>query len=169
MNRPELGNLAPDFELVANNGRLVKLSDYRNRKNVVLYFYPKDDTPGCIKEACGFRDVMDDLFECDTIVLGISPDNLSSHQRFVAKYYLPFLLLCDENKEACLLYGTWGEKILYGRKMTGVLRTTFIIAKDGRVAKVFEKVKPAEHSKEVLGYIKTLNRVSAKSSFASVV
>ncbi len=103
---------------------------------------------------------MDELFECDTVVLGISPDNLYSHQRFVAKYYLPFLLLCDKDKKAISAYGVWGQKLLYGKKIDGILRTTFVVDKDGKIAKIFEKVKPAEHAKEVLGYIKSLNRLS---------
>ena len=158
----EPGITAPDFELIANNGRTMNLSYYWGRKNVVLYFYPKDDTPGCVTEACGFREVMDDLFECDTIVLGISPDNMSAHQKFIAKYYLPFLLLSDPNKDACNKYGVWGEKSMYGKKYMGVLRTTFIIGKDGKILKIFEKVKPAEHGKEVLAYVKTLNRLSVR-------
>ena len=161
-------SVAPNFALIASNGRMVSLANYVGRKNVVLYFYPKDDTPGCIKEACGFREVMDDLFECDTIVLGISPDNLYSHQRFVAKYYLPFLLLCDKDKEVSQSYGVGGEKLLYGKKVSGILRTTFIVGKDGKIAKIFEKVKPAEHAKEVVLYIKTLNRVTVKKSLAAV-
>jgi peroxiredoxin Q/BCP len=160
MEKPEVGSTAPNFELVASNGRQVSLESYFHRKNVVLYFYPKDDTEGCIKEACGFREVMDDLFESDTIVLGISPDNLYSHQRFVAKYYLPFLLLCDSDTNVSRQYGVWGEKLVYGKKTLGILRTTFVVDKDGKVAKIFDKVKPAEHAKEVLNYIKTLNRVS---------
>ncbi len=169
MKKMDIGCAAPDFELVASNGRDVSLRNYLGRKNVVLYFYPKDDTSGCIKEACGFRDVMDDLFECDTVVLGISPDNLYSHQRFVAKYYLPFLLLCDKDKQVSLQYGVWGEKVMYGKKYLGILRTTFIVGKDGKIANIFEKVKPAEHAKEVLGYIKTLNQVKAKQTLAAVV
>lgn len=160
MGKPEVGSTAPNFELVASNGRQISLESYFHRKNVVLYFYPKDDTEGCIKEACGFREVMDDLFESDTIVLGISPDNLYSHQRFVAKYYLPFLLLCDSDITVSRQYGVWGEKLVYGKKTLGVLRTTFVVDKDGKVAKIFDKVKPAEHAKEVLSYIKTLNRLS---------
>ena len=162
MKELEPGDKAPNFELIANNGRLVSLGYYLQRKNVVLYFYPKDDTPGCVTEACGFRDVMDDLFECDTIVLGISPDNMSAHQKFIAKYYLPFLLLSDLGRKVCNKYGVWGEKALYGKKYFGVLRTTFIIGKDGRILRIFEKVKPKEHAKEVLDYIKTLNCVTVR-------
>ncbi|MCC6759340.1 MAG: thioredoxin-dependent thiol peroxidase [Candidatus Omnitrophica bacterium] len=160
MNKPQVGSIAPNFALVASNGRQVSLEHYYGRKNVVLYFYPKDDTEGCIKEACGFREVMDDLFESDTVVLGISPDNLHSHQRFVAKYYLPFLLLCDSETNVSRQYGIWGEKLVYGKKTMGICRTTFIVNKEGKIAKIFEKVKPAEHAKEVLSYIKTLNRLT---------
>ncbi len=164
MKKLDVGSQAPSFALIASNGRMVSLSNYLGRKNVVLYFYPKDDTPGCIKEACGFRDVMDELFECDTVVLGISADNLYSHQRFVAKYYLPFLLLCDKEKQVISSYGVWGEKLMYGKKISGILRTTFIVDKDGKIAKIFEKVKPAEHAKEVLNYIKSLNRLTVAAS-----
>ena len=164
----EAGDKAPDFDLIANNGRMMNLHYYLGWKNVILYFYPKDDTPGCVTEACGFRDVMDDLFECDTIVLGISPDNMSAHQKFIAKYYLPFLLLSDPRREVCNKYGVWGEKSLYGKKYFGVLRTTFIVGKDGKIVKIFETVRPKDHGKEVLAYIKTLNRLTARSSLASV-
>lgn len=162
IKKPEVGRTAPDFDLIANNGRTINLRYYFGRKNVVLYFYPKDDTPGCVTEACGFRDVMDDLFECDTIVLGISPDTMSAHQKFIAKYYLPFLLLSDPDKTVCERYGVWGEKSLYGKKYFGVLRTTFVIGKDGKILKIFEKVKPKEHGKEVLSYVKTLNRLTVR-------
>lgn len=164
MQKPEVGSLAPDFSLIANNGRTVDFSNYLGRKNIVLYFYPKDDTPGCITEACGFRDVMNDLFDCDTIVLGISPDALYSHQQFVAKYYLPFLLLCDEDKSITRKYGAWKEKVVYGKKVWGVCRTTFIIDKSGKIARIFEKVKPEDHAKEVLGYIKSLNHLTVAGS-----
>lgn len=160
MKKLQVGSTAPNFSVIASNGRIVSLSNYLGRRNVVLYFYPKDDTPGCIKEACGFREVMDELFECDTIVLGISADNLYSHQQFVAKYYLPFLLLCDKDRQVISAYGVWGQRILYGKKIDGILRTTFIVDKDGKIVKIFEKVKPADHAKEVLSYIKSLNRLA---------
>lgn len=164
MQKLEVGSLAPGFSLIANNGRSVSLSNYLGRKNIVLYFYPKDDTLGCIQEACGFRDVMDELFKCDTIILGISPDALFSHQQFVAKYYLPFLLLCDHDKDITQKYGAWKEKVVYGKKVLGVCRTTFIIDKEGKIVRIFEKVKPEEHAKEVLAYIKSLNRLTVASA-----
>src|SRR3989338_7437568 len=119
MTKMEIGKLAPDFELAANNGRNVSLGDYIGRKNIVLYFYPKDDTPGCITEACGFRDAIKDVQRLNATVLGISPDSMSSHQKFVGKYGLTFLLLSDEKKKACKAYGVWIEKSMYGRKYMG--------------------------------------------------
>ncbi len=141
--------LAPDFTLPDENGEMHSLSKYLGR-NVVLYFYPKDDTPGCTAEACKFRDDYSAYEKTDVVILGVSPDSPKSHAKFKAKYQLPFSLLSDENHEVLSKYGAWGKKKMYGKEYDGVLRTTYIIAKDGKILKVFENVKPAEHSAEIL-------------------
>jgi peroxiredoxin Q/BCP len=143
------GQEAPDFELASDRGGTVRLSDLRGRP-VVLYFYPKDDTSGCTKEACGFRDAGPDLEGVDAVVLGVSPDDVSSHRKFRDKYDLNFQLLADTDHEVASAYGAWGKKKMYGREYEGILRTTFVIGPDGRVEKVFEKVKPAHHAAEVV-------------------
>ncbi|SRR5581483_5578943 len=143
------GDPAPPFSLPADDGRQVSLKDFRGRK-VVLYFYPKDDTPGCTAEACGFRDTWEEVVEAGAVVLGVSPDDVPSHARFRKKYGLPFPLLADRDHRVAEAYGAWGEKVLYGRKHQGVLRTTFIIDEAGRIARVFERVQPAGHASEVL-------------------
>ena len=144
---------APDFELVDSNGNVRSLKEFRG-KPVVLYFYPKDDTPGCTKEACSFRDDYSVYKEAGVIILGISPDSPKSHAKFQAKYNLPFTLLADENHEVCELYGVWGRKKFMGREYDGVFRTTFLIGPDGVVVKVFPEVKPDGHSQEVLRALK---------------
>lgn len=141
--------LAPDFNLKDENGVEHKLSDYRGKK-VVLYFYPKDDTPGCTTEACGFRDIYSDYEKAGAVVLGVSPDSVKSHFKFKSKFDLPFTLLADENHEVCALYGVWGRKKFMGREYDGVFRTTFAIDPEGNILKVFENVKPDGHSQEVL-------------------
>jgi peroxiredoxin Q/BCP len=150
------GGPAPDFVLVDENGDSHNLSDYRG-KPVVLYFYPKDDTSGCTKEACGFRDDYSAYQEADVVILGVSPDTSKSHTKFKTKYELPFTLLADTEKEVINSYGVWGPKKSFGREYDGVLRTTFLIGKDGQVLKVFEKVKPAEHSAEILAALAELD------------
>lgn len=140
---------APDFELYDDEGRLRRLSDYRGQK-VVLYFYPADDTPGCTKEACNFRDDYSAYLNAGVTILGVSPDSVQSHVKFKAKYGIPFNLLADEGHKVCDLYGTWGPKVLAGRHYDGVLRTTFLIDPQGEIVQVFEKVRPAEHNEEVL-------------------
>jgi thioredoxin-dependent peroxiredoxin len=140
---------APDFELLDDTNVPRKLSDFRG-KNVVLYFYPADDTPGCTKEACNFRDDYSAYEKADIVILGVSPDTVKSHVKFKQKFQLPFPLLADEGHKICDLYGVWGPKKLMGREYEGVLRTTFLIDKDGQIVKVFENVRPAEHSAEVL-------------------
>jgi len=137
---------APDFELFDDTNTLRKLSDYRGR-SVVLYFYPKDDTPGCIKEACNFRDDYSDYEKAGVVVLGVSPDDVDSHVEFKNKYQLPFPLLADMEHKVCDLYQVWGLKLSLSM---GVLRTTFLIDGNGNIIKVFEDVAPAEHSAEVL-------------------
>lgn len=152
---PSTDTLAPDFELPASNGQTVRLKELKGQ-NVVLYFYPKDDTPGCTVEACGFRDSQKDFAKYNTVVFGISPDSLKSHDKFITKFKLPFTLLADENKQMAKDYGVWVEKSMYGKKYMGVARTTFVIDSKGKIAKVFEKVKPEGHDKEVLAVLKSL-------------
>lgn len=143
------GSKAPDFTAKDQDGKKVKLSDYKG-KRVVLYFYPKDDTPGCTKEACSFRDA-DDVFNSKGIkVFGISTDDEKSHQKFISKFQLPFDLLADTDKKIVEKYGVWGEKSMYGRTYMGTLRKTFLISEDGKIVKIFDKVKVAEHADEVL-------------------
>ena len=144
-----VGVTAPDFTLPDQNGKEHKLSDYRG-KPVVLYFYPKDDTSGCTKEACGFRDDYSAYQQAGVVILGVSPDSPKSHTNFIAKYELPFTLLADTEREVLKLYGAWGLKKMYGREYEGVLRTTYLIDADGKIAKVYEKVKPAAHSAQIL-------------------
>ncbi len=140
---------APDFSLVDEKGNKVSLAEYKG-KPVVLYFYPKDDTPGCTTEACNFRDDYSKYEEAGAVILGISPDSEKSHAKFANKHSLPFTLLVDEDHKICDAYGVWGRKKFMGREYDGVFRTTFLIDKDGNIAKVFEGVKPATHSGEVL-------------------
>lgn len=143
------GSMAPDFELQDESGARRRLSDLRGRP-VVLYFYPADDTPGCTKEACSFRDGYAAYEAGGVLLLGVSPDTVRSHAKFRKKHGLPFSLLADPGHRVCSLYGVWGPKKLMGRSYEGVLRTTFIIDKTGRIVRVFEKVRPAAHSVEVL-------------------
>jgi thioredoxin-dependent peroxiredoxin len=147
------GTLAPDFILTDDSGATRRLSDYRG-ENVVLYFYPKDDTPGCTTEACNFRDDYSDFVNAGVTILGVSPDSPKSHAKFKQKYQLPFPLLADEDHVICETYGVWGQKKFMGREYMGVLRTTFLISPDGKIKKVFENVKPSDHSAEVLAVLK---------------
>ncbi len=145
----EEGKPAPDFELTTEEGERVKLSDFRGRP-VVLYFYPKDDTPGCTVEACGFRDAHAAFEERGAVVLGVSPDNEASHVRFKEKYELPFPLLADPEHTVAEQYGVWGEKNYAGRKYMGISRTTFVIDADGNLVKAMRNVKPDGHPEKVL-------------------
>src|SRR5215211_2591846 len=147
---------APDFELLDDTNVPRRLLDFRGR-NVVLYFYPADDTPGCTKEACNFRDDYSAYEQAGVVILGVSPDDVKSHVKFKKKFQLPFLLLADEGHKFCDLYGVWGPKKLMGREYDGVLRTTFLIDEAGTIVKVFEKVRPAEHSMEVLSALGVAN------------
>jgi peroxiredoxin Q/BCP len=146
---------APEFSLLDENGTIRHLSEFRG-KPVVLYFYPKDNTPGCTTEACKFRDDYSAYTDAGVTILGVSPDDAKSHTKFKDKYSLQFPLLADQGHKVCSLYGVWGPKKLAGHAYEGVLRTTFLIDREGRIAHVFEKVKPAEHSAEVLAAIKNL-------------
>jgi thioredoxin-dependent peroxiredoxin len=145
----EEGKPAPDFELASDSGERVKLSSLRG-KPVVLYFYPKDDTPGCTTQACGIRDVYADFRERGAIVLGVSPDDEASHVKFKEKYSLPFTLLADPEHQVAEQYGVWKERNLYGKKSMGIERSTFVIDADGNVAKTMRRVKPDTHAADVL-------------------
>lgn len=143
------GATAPAFKTTAETGETVSLKDLRGQK-VVLYFYPKDDTPGCTKEACSFRDAFSKFKKRDIKILGVSPDNEKSHQKFITKYKLPFTLLADADHSIADAYGVWGEKKFMGRTYMGIHRTTFLIDEKGKIKKIFEKVKPEDHADEVL-------------------
>ncbi|MEN3341588.1 MAG: thioredoxin-dependent peroxiredoxin [Actinomycetota bacterium] len=143
------GSPAPDFELTSDTGERVRLSDLRG-KPVVIYFYPRDDTPGCTTQACGLRDVYEELERAGAVVLGISPDDERSHTKFKEKYGLPFTLLADTDHSVAERYGVWGEKTYMGRTYVGVSRSTFVLDEDGNVAKAMHDVKPATHADEVL-------------------
>lgn len=142
-----------DFSLPDQNGKIHKLSDYQG-KWVVLYFYPKDDTPGCTKEACGFRDVWEELRKLNVVVLGVSADSINSHKKFSDKYQLNFPLLSDEKKEVIKKYGGWGKKKFLGKEFEGILRITYVINPKGEIVKKFEKVNPSIHAKEIIDEIK---------------
>jgi thioredoxin-dependent peroxiredoxin len=143
------GQAAPDFELQSDSGDRVRLSSLRG-KPVVLYFYPRDDTPGCTKEACEFRDAYDEFRERGAVVLGVSPDGAESHAKFKSKHELPFTLLADPEHEAAEAYGVWTERSMYGRKFMGIKRSTFVIAPDGTVSKAMVGIRPAGHAAQVL-------------------
>ncbi|MFN2147360.1 MAG: thioredoxin-dependent thiol peroxidase [Anaerolineales bacterium] len=149
MSMPRAGQKAPDFKVFNDQGEMVSLSDYRG-KDIVLYFYPKADTPGCTKEACAFRDDYSAYEKAGVTILGVSPDSVKAQAKFKEKYGLPFSLLADEDHAISNRYGVWGLKKFMGREYEGVFRTTFLIDKEGMIREVFEKVKPAEHSQEIL-------------------
>lgn len=150
-----VGDKAPQFTLNDGDGNKIKLSDFKG-KTVVLYFYPKDLTPGCTVEACAFRDDISAIKKLGAVVFGVSADTEKTHQKFTAKHNLNFPLLADVDHEVCEKYGAWQEKSMYGRKYWGIARITYIIDGNGKIAKVFEKVKPATHSAEVIEAIKSL-------------
>jgi thioredoxin-dependent peroxiredoxin len=150
----EEGKPAPDFELTSDSGESVKLSDLRG-KQVVLYFYPKDDTPGCTTQACGIRDAYAEFKAAGAIVLGVSPDDVRSHVKFKQKFDLPFALLADEGHQVAEEYGVWGEKKYMGRTYMGVDRSTFVIGEDGNVKKVMHKVKVDKHADDVLAALRS--------------
>ncbi|MEP5613913.1 MAG: thioredoxin-dependent thiol peroxidase [Cyclobacteriaceae bacterium] len=143
------GDPAPQFESKDQNGNAVKLSDYKGKK-VVLYFYPKDNTPGCTAESCNLRDNYDLLQKQGYIVLGVSSDNEKSHLKFIEKHDLPFSLIADTDKSVHELFGTWAEKSMYGRKYMGTLRSTFVIDEEGKIQEVIEKVKTKDHTSQIL-------------------
>ena len=143
------GGIAPEFSAATNGGGKISLADFKGR-NVILYFYPKDDTPGCTKEACAFRDHFAEFKKRGAVVLGISTDPVKSHEKFVEKFKLPFALLADDDKKIVTAYGVWGEKSFMGRKYMGTHRVTFLIGPDGRIRKIWPRVKPEEHAAEVL-------------------
>lgn len=150
------GKPAPDFTLPDAGGSPRSLSEFKG-KHVILYFYPKDDTPGCTKEACGFRDLYQDFEQADAVVIGVSPDPAADHLAFTTKYGLPFLLLCDEDKSVMNTYGAWGEKNMYGKISMGVIRSTVLIGPDGTVVKHWKKVAGADkHPAKVLEFLQTL-------------
>jgi peroxiredoxin Q/BCP len=143
------GDRAPDFTAATNDGGKASLSDFKG-KNVIIYFYPKDDTPGCTKEACAFRDEFAAFKERGAVILGVSTDSAQSHDNFAEKYKLPFTLVSDEDKKIVQAYGVWGEKSFMGRKYQGTHRVTFLVGPDGKIKAIWPDVKPAEHAKEVL-------------------
>jgi peroxiredoxin Q/BCP len=149
----EEGKPAPDFELKSESGESVKLSDLRG-KQVVLYFYPKDDTPGCTTQACGIRDAYSEFAQAGAVVLGVSPDDERSHLKFREKFDLPFSLLADEEHRVAEEYGVWAEKKFVGRTYMGIERSTFVIGEDGNVKKIMRKVKPATHADDVLATLR---------------
>ena len=148
------GNKAPDFSGKNQDGKPIKLSSFRGKKKVVLYFYPKDMTPGCTTEACDFRDQFKKFK--NTVILGISVDSPERHRKFIDKYNLPFELIADENKKICTKYGVWQEKKLYGKTFMGIVRSTFIIDKAGTVKKILPKVKVKDHVEEVVEILKKI-------------
>lgn len=153
-NIPQPGHKAPDFDLPSSDGRDIRLSAYQGKQPVVLYFYPKADTPGCTKEACGFRDRIADYAGANVAVLGISPDPVGDVTKFSKKFALNFPLLADADHSIAERYGVWQKKSMMGKEYMGVVRTTFVIGADGRIAHVFEKVKPEGHEEEVLAWLK---------------
>jgi len=162
------GDKAPDFRLpfatldksrgatkAASNEKTVSLKDFKG-KVLVLYFYPKDDTPGCTVEACGFRDAYKKIEKAGAVVVGVSPDSLKAHEKFIKKYSLPFLLLADEEKEISKAYKVWVKKSMYGREYMGVQRATFVISAAGKILKIYPKVTPKEHELEILDFLKSI-------------
>jgi thioredoxin-dependent peroxiredoxin len=150
---PVIGKPAPDFTLPSSSGDSVTLKSFKNRKTVVLYFYPKDDTPGCTKEACGFRDLTAEFERVGAVILGISNDPVESHQKFREKFKLPFELLADEDASVSKAYGVYKQKNLYGKKYMGIERTTFIVDRTGRIAQIYPKVKVEGHVADVLAFL----------------
>ena len=153
MTKLQKGDKAPDFTGVDQDGKTLSLADFKGKK-LILYFYPKDNTPGCTNEACNFRDHYDFWFSKGYAVVGVSPDSVASHQKFKAKYNLPFPLISDPEKKIIKAYGAWGPKKLYGREYEGLIRSTFVIDEEGNIEEVFGKVKTKEHTEQI---VKKLN------------
>jgi peroxiredoxin Q/BCP len=153
---PNIGDIAPDFTLSATGGKTVSLSDYKGKSAVVLYWYPKDMTPGCTTEACSFRDLEQEFKDAGAVILGVSMDSIKSHENFATKHSLPFTLLSDEDKTVSTAYDVFKEKSMYGKTFLGIVRTTFVIDKEGIIRKVWPKVKVEGHVDEVLEFIKQL-------------
>jgi peroxiredoxin Q/BCP len=151
------GDEAPDFTLPATGGASVSLHDFRGR-DVILYFYPKDDTPGCTTQACDLRDAYAEIERAGAVVLGVSPDNVASHDRFASKYGLPFPLLADTDHAVAEAYGAWGEKKMIGKKYMGIIRSTYLIGPDGKIKEVWSPVKPSDHIDDV---VRTLGLAAA--------
>lgn len=156
MSNLEIGSLAPDFVLPDQNGKVHQLADYQD-KWLLLYFYPKDNTPGCTVEACTLRDSWDEFAKLNSVVLGISADSVVSHQKFATKHSLSFPILADEKKTMLQTYGVLAEKKMFGKTFMGIKRSSFLIDPSGKIAKIYKNVKPAEHAKQVLTDIKKLN------------
>lgn len=161
MTEIAIGQSAPDFTLPAltkEGERNISLAEFRGNLNVVLYFYPKDDTPGCTREACAFRDLSGQFREAGAAILGASPDDLRSHGKFAEKYGLPFPLIADPDHVAAMSFGVWKEKTNYGKTYWGIERTTFVIDKAGKIAKIYPKVKVEEHAEKVLEFVRSLSQ-----------
>jgi len=151
---PVIGKMAPDFTLPSSTGEPISLKQFKGKKTVILYFYPKDETPGCIKEACDFRDLSSDFEKTGSVILGVSTDPMESHLKFRDKHHLPFPLLSDEDAAVSKLYGVYKMKNLYGKKYLGIERTTFVIDKTGRIAQIYPKVKVEGHMQDLLEFVK---------------
>ncbi|HTK32158.1 MAG TPA: thioredoxin-dependent thiol peroxidase [Candidatus Saccharimonadaceae bacterium] len=150
---PIIGRPAPDFTLPSTTGENISLKQYKGKKTVILYFYPKDETPGCTREACDFRDHTAEFEKHNTVILGVSTDNLESHQHFITKHKLPFPLLVDEDATVSKMFGVYKQKNLYGKKYMGIERTTFVVDKTGRIAQIYPKVKVDGHIQDLLEFV----------------
>jgi peroxiredoxin Q/BCP len=153
---PKIGNIAPNFSLKNQSNEIIQLGDFKGKSNVLVYFYPKAATPGCTVQACGIRDYAEQLEQLNTRVLAISPDSTAKLKKFDTKYDLKFDLLSDEDHSVAEMYGVWGLKKFMGREFMGIIRTSFIIDKNGRLVKILEKVNTKTHNDDVIGYIKTI-------------
>jgi peroxiredoxin Q/BCP len=154
---PTVGQPAPTFSLPATDGRTISLDDFRGKQDVVLYFYPKDDTPGCTREACAFRDLGGEFEKAGATILGVSTDSVASHEQFAAKYSLGFPLLADTNAAVATAYGVYGPRSAYGKEYVGITRSTFVIDRDGIIRKVYPEVKVEQHADEVLAFLRSLH------------